>query len=409
MTAIASSLRHDIDEILPGVIADRRHIHEHPEVAFHEHATAAFVADRLAALGVDTIRTGLNGTGVTGTIVGTGPNPTAAPTRHILFRSELDGLPVAEETGAPYASQVAGVSHACGHDGNIAALLAVARILVQRRQEFAGSVTVLFQPAEELPPGGAKGMVEAGALDAVDAVVVAGISLFNDIGTIITSPGPILAASDIFTITITGTGGHAALPHLAIDPVVIAFQVGSALQTLVSREVDPMDRAVVSICSLHGGDTHNVIPETVSLAGTVRTFDPDVRAHIARRIGEIASGIAAASGASATLDYTWGYPVTVNDPAITRLVQEVAGEIVGADNVGPLTPLLGGEDAAYYLQAKPGCYAFVGARNADKGFTFMHHHPKFDFDEDALALDIELMVSIALRYLSLDRGVQSMT
>ncbi|MGC4192713.1 MAG: amidohydrolase [Thermomicrobiales bacterium] len=398
-------LRHDIDEILPGVIADRRHVHEHPEVAFHEHATAAFVADRLRALGVDEVRTGINGTGVTGTIVGT--HPADGPTRTILFRSELDGLPVQEETGVPYASQVDGVSHACGHDGNIAALLAVARILVQRRETFAGAVKVLFQPAEELPPGGAKGMVEAGSLDDVDALVVAGISLFNDLGTVITSPGPILAAADVFTVTIAGTGGHAALPHQAIDPVVIAFQVGSALQTLVSREVDPMDRAVVSICSLHGGDAHNVIPETVTLAGTVRTFDPDVRAHIARRIGEIASGIAAASGASATLDHTWGYPVTVNDPGITQLVQEVAAEIVGPEHVGPLTPLLGGEDAAYYLQAKPGCYAFVGARNPAKGFTFMHHHPKFDFDEDVLAIDIELMVAVALRFL--ERGADSAT
>lgn len=399
-TSISSFLRAEVDEILPGVIADRRHLHEHPEVAFHEHATAAFVAERLAALGVDEIRTGVNGTGVTGLIRGSGPNPSAGPTRTILFRSELDGLPVQEETGADYASHVAGVSHACGHDGNIAALLAVARILTLHRDAFAGAVKVFFQPAEELPPGGAKGMVAAGALDDVDAVVVAGISLFNDFGTVITSPGPILAASDNFTITILGKGGHAALPHQAIDPVVIAFQVGSALQTLVSREVDPLARAVVSICSLHGGDAHNVIPERVTLAGTVRTFDPDVRAHIARRIGEIASGIAAASGASATLDYTWGYPVTVNDPDITRLVQEVAATIVGDDGVGPLVPLLGGEDAAYLLEARPGCYAFVGARNADKGFTHMHHHPKFDFDEEALAIDVELMVAVALRYLA---------
>ena len=274
---VASNIRNDVDEILPGVIADRRHLHENPELGFQEFKTAEFVRQRLEALGVEDIRTGINVTGVTGLVRGTG----AGPGRNVLVRADMDALPIHEENEVEYKSQIDGVMHACGHDAHTSILLGLARILTDRKDEFSGTVKLLFQPAEELPPGGAKGMIEEGVLNdpPIEAVFGLHMSQGDPVGTISVGAGPVMAAADAFRIVVQGRGGHAAYPAENVDPVVIGAQIVVALQSLVSRETDPMESAVLSTCVFNAGDAFNVIPDTAELAGTVRTFKPDVRTY----------------------------------------------------------------------------------------------------------------------------------
>jgi amidohydrolase len=396
MVAVAG-LRETIEEIMPGVVADRRDLHENPELGFQEVRTAGVVADRLRALGVEDVRTGIAGTGVTGLIRGG-----KGDGKVVLLRADMDALPILEETGAEYASKTPGVMHACGHDAHTAILLAVARVLTERRDEFAGTVKVLFQPAEELPPGGAKPMIEAGVLDdpAVDAVFGLHINQDGPLGTVDLRSGPAMAAADRFTIAIKGKGGHGARPQDSVDPIVVGAQIVTALQTLVSREVDPIESAVVSVCAFLAGEAFNVIPDAAELRGTVRTFTAHNRDLLERRIGELAAGIGAAMGASVTTAYTRGYPATVNDPAMTELVRAAAVEVVGEENVIESPPMMGAEDFSYFLEQKPGSYFFVGSRNEERGLVWGHHHPKFDLDEAAMAVGIETMVRTTLRYLA---------
>lgn len=393
-------LRDDIDEILPGVIADRRHLHEHPELGFQEHETARFVTERLRSLGVEDIRTGIAVTGVTGLIHGTGSGP--GGNRVVLLRADMDALPIHEENVVDYRSAADGTMHACGHDAHTSILLGVTRMLVERRDQFAGTVKVLFQPAEELPPGGAEGMIRAGVLEDPHVDAVFGLHMANDteVGHVIVGAGPVMAAADGFTIRIQGQGGHGAYPSYCVDPIVVGAQIVASLQTLVAREVDPTLSAVVSTCIFKSGDAFNVIPDTAELGGTVRTFDSDVRDLLERRIGELASGIAMAM--RATVDYTYrrGYPATVNDPVATELVREAARDAVGRDKVLDADPKMGAEDFSYFLEERPGCYFFVGSRNESRGLVWGHHHPKFDIDEDSLAIGIETTVNTALRYLA---------
>jgi len=397
---VASSIRGDVDEILPGVIADRRHLHENPELGFQEFKTAEFVRQRLEALGVEDIQTGIAVTGVTGLIRGTADGPG----RNVLVRADMDALPIHEENEVDYKSQTDGVMHACGHDAHTSILLGLARVLTDRKDQFSGTVKVLFQPAEELPPGGAKAMVEAGVLNdpPIEAVFGLHMSQGDPVGTISVGSGPVMAAADAFKIVIQGRGGHAAYPSENIDPVVIGAQIVVALQSLVSRETDPMESAVLSTCIFNGGDAFNVIPDTVELAGTVRTFKPDVRDHMEKRIAEVASGIATAMQASAEVTYTRGYPATVNDEAMTDLAREAAIEVVGEENVIELAPKMGAEDFSYFLEQKPGSYFFVGSNNEDRGLVWGHHHPKFDIDEESLGAGLATMATSVLKYLTRD-------
>ncbi len=394
--ATATRLRDEIDEILPGVIADRRHLHQHPELGFQEVETARFVTERLRALGVDEIRTGIAQTGVTGLIRGgRGAGKT------VLLRADMDALPIQEENAVDYRSQHDGVMHACGHDAHTAMLLGVGRLLQERRDAFAGTVKLLFQPAEE-GGGGAKVMIDEGVLDdpKVDAAFGQHVAQEVPLGLVELRPGPAMASSDSFTVVIQGKGGHGARPQATIDPIAVGAQIVVALQTIVSRELDPTQEGVVTVGAFRAGEAHNVIPDTAELRGTVRSFTPENRQMLAERIEAMVRGIAAAMRAEVDFRYRFGYPPTVNEPAMTELVRGVAGEVVGPERVidGPLH--MGAEDFSYFLERVPGCFWFVGSRNEDKGLVWGHHHPRFDIDEQALAVGIETMVGTTLRYLA---------
>jgi amidohydrolase len=394
--AEATRLRDDIDEILPGVVADRRDFHQHPELAFQEVRTAGIVAERLRALGVEDVRTGIAQTGVTGLIHGT-----KGDGKTVLLRADMDALPILEENEVEYVSQTPGVMHACGHDAHTAMLLGVTRLLMDRRDDFAGTVKVLFQPAEEAPPGGAKAMIEAGVLEnpAVDAVFGLHVAQELPVGEIRLRAGPAMAAADRFHLRIRGKGGHGARPQSTIDPIVIGAYIVTAMQTLVSRTVDPTEEAVVTVGTFKSGEAFNVIPDTAELGGTVRTFTPENRDLIEERIGTVARGIAQAMGAEVDYVYTRGYPATVNDAAMTELVREEAAKVVGADNVLESPLLMGAEDFSYFLEARPGAFWFVGSNNPERGLIWGHHHPRFDIDEATMGVGIESMVNVALGYL----------
>jgi amidohydrolase len=394
----ATRLREDIDEIMPGVVADRRDFHEHPELAYQEVRTAGIVAERLRALGVEDVRTGIAQTGVTGLIRGTKPGDG----RTVLLRADMDALPIDEENDVEYRSRTPGVMHACGHDAHTAILLGVTRLLLDRRDEFAGTVKVLFQPAEEYPPGGAKPMIDAGVLGDPKVDAAFGLHIHQDapVGVIKVRSGPAMAAADRFHIVIHGKGGHGAKPHDTIDPVVIGSQIVTALQTLVSRAVNPTEEAVVTVGFFKAGGAFNVIPERAELGGTVRTFNAQNRDFLERRIGELVRGIATAMGGDAEFSYIRGYPATVNDPAMADLVREEAARVVGEENVREPSLMMGAEDFSYFLEAVPGTYWFVGSQNPERGLVWGHHHPRFDLDEAAMAIGMETMVNVALRYLA---------
>jgi amidohydrolase len=314
----------------------------------------------------------------------------------------MDALPILEENEVEYVSQTPGVMHACGHDAHTAMLLGVTRLLIDRREEFAGTVKVLFQPAEESPPGGAKPMIEAGVLEdpKVDAAFGLHIEQESPVGIVNSRPGPAMAAADRFHMVIRGKGGHGAKPHATVDPIVIGAQIVTALQTLVARAVDPTEEAVVTVGTFQAGMAFNVIPDTAELGGTVRTFKAENRDFLEERIETLARGIARAMGAELDFSYTRGYPATINDPTMTKLVREEAAKVVGDENAREHPLKMGAEDFSYFLEAVPGAFWFVGSQNPERGLVWGHHHPKFDLDEAALAIGMESMVNVALRYLS---------
>jgi len=397
MVATAPELRNDIDEILPGVVADRRFLHQNPELGFQEVITSAFVADRLTALGVEDIKTGIAKTGVTGLIRGTGTGPNAD--KVVLLRADMDALPIEEENDVEYRSTVPGKMHACGHDAHTAMLMGTARLLLARRDQFAGTVKVLFQPAEE-GGGGARVMIEEGVLEnpKVDAAFGIHVAQEEPIGTVSLKAGPMMAAADRFTVVIQGKGGHGAQPHTCIDPIAVGAQIVTALQTIVSREIDPVEPAVVTVGAFRAGEAANVIPDTAELRGTVRSFNPAVRQQLATRIQELIRGIASAMRADVEIAYNFGYPPTVNHPEMTEFARGVLGEVIGAENVMESALHMGAEDFSYFLENVPGCFWFVGSRNPDKGFIWSHHHPKFDIDEDAMSVGMETVTSVVLSY-----------
>ena len=399
MAATIPSLHDAVDEIQPGLVADRRHLHEHPELGMQEHETARFVADRLRQLGLEDIRTGLANTGVTALIRGTSSAGPGAG-KVVMLRADMDALPIEEETDVEYRSQNPGVMHACGHDAHTTILLGVARILMGRRGEFAGTVKVLFQPCEEQPPGGARFMIEQGALDdpPVDAAFGLHVAPDTPVGQVKVLAGPVSAASDTFLVEIQGRGGHGAYPQRTVDPVVVGARIISTLQALVSRETDPLEQAVITVGSLHAGEADNVVPDTSVLSGTVRTFSEATRTDFARRIPAVVTGVAEAMRATATIDYQPGYPSMVNDAAMVELVRRAATEVLGAENVLPGTPMMGVEDMAYYLQRVPGAFFNIGVGNEARGITAGVHHPRFDLDEASLAVGVEVMTIVALRW-----------
>lgn len=363
----------------------RRQIHQHPETMFAVEKTAAFVADKLREFGVDEIVTGIGQTGVVGLIKGKGPG------RTIGLRADMDALPITETTGKPWASTVPGKMHACGHDGHTAMLLGAAKYLAETRN-FEGNVAVIFQPAEE-GGGGGNEMVKDGMMERFRIDEVYGMHNMPGmpVGQFGTRPGPIMAATDEFDIVVKGRGGHAAQPHRTIDPVVIGAQVVTTLQTLVSRNTDPIASLVVSVTKFNAGFAHNVIPEEARLAGTVRTLSPALREEAEARIRQVCAGIAAANGAEIAVTYQRNYPVVVNHEAETGHVVAVASEIAGAGNVNDaLNPMMGGEDFAYMLLARPGAFIFIG-----NGDTAGLHHPAYDFNDDAIPHGVSYWVKLA--------------
>ncbi len=368
----------------------RRDIHAHPETAFEEHRTSEFVAQRLAEFGIEMHR-GLAGTGVVGTLEGSRPGG-----RAIAIRADMDALPVHEKNRFGHCSTHDGKMHACGHDGHTTMLLGAARYLAETRN-FAGTVHFIFQPAEE-SEGGARVMLEEGLFQKFPVEAVYGMHNWPGlpVGQFGVRPGPLLAASDTFEITVEGKGAHGAMPHTGIDPVVTAAQIVLALQTIRSRITHPLDGAVVSVTQVHGGDAWNVIPDEVVLRGTARSFKPEVQDAIESGIHRIAEGVAAANGAKVRVRYERRYPATVNSVAETEVAIGAAVEVAGDRNVlRDYTPSMGAEDFAFMLQAKPGCYILIG-----NGESASLHNSHYDFNDDALPLGASYWARLVERVLS---------
>ncbi|MEK5504792.1 MULTISPECIES: M20 metallopeptidase family protein [Paenibacillus] len=374
------------------LIAWRRHLHQHPELSFEETNTSAFIADQLRSFGIE-VRTNVGGNGVLGFLEG------GQPGRTIAFRADFDALPIQDEKEVPYKSTVPGVMHACGHDGHTAALLGVARVLSHNREALKGKIVFIFQHAEEKPPGGAKFMIEDGCLEGVEAVY--GIHLASEIpfGKIGLKSGPAMAAVDAFTIQINGKGGHGARPHQTVDSIVIGSQIVNGLQQVVSRRVDPIESAVLTIGVFQAGTAFNVIADKAKIEGTVRTFNKEVRKEVENEIRSIVKGLTEAYHAGYEMDYLNGYPSLVNAEVETERVRELIGRLYGADAFLDLKPVMGAEDFAYYLEQRPGAFIHVGARNEDERTHFAHHHPHFDFDERALLVSGHIFLALALEYL----------
>jgi hippurate hydrolase len=363
-------------DLMPEITRWRHHLHQRPELQFDVHDTARFVAERLRAFGCDEVVEGIGRTGVVGVIRGR----LGSSQRAIGLRADMDALPIMEATGRPWASTVPGRMHACGHDGHTAMLLGAAQYLAETRQ-FDGAVVLIFQPAEE-GGGGGRAMVRDGLMERFGIEAVFGMHNWPGlpIGQFQTRPGPLLASADTIEIRVNGRGGHAALPYQCIDPIVIAAAIVSATQSIVARSVDPIRSAVVSITTIAAGDTDNVIPDTAVMTGTVRTLDAAVRDQIEARLRQIVEATAAAYGGTATLFYRRGYPTTVNHAAETELAVTVAQEIAGAAGVdGAAQPIMGAEDFAYMLEARPGAMVFIG-----NGSTAGLHHPAYDFTDDVI-------------------------
>lgn len=378
--------------LAPQLTAWRRHLHMHPELSFEERETARFVAAALAEAGIAVQRP--TPTGVVGVITGGRPGPV------IALRADMDALPIQEQNDVGYASRRPGVMHACGHDGHTAILLGTGRVLAGLAGALPGEIRLIFQPAEERPPGGALSLIEAGVLDGVKAAV--GLHLWADlpVGKASVRPGHVMANADEFTITVTGQGGHGSQPHRAVDAVVVAAQIVLNLQTIISRRTDPLRPAVISVGTIQAGYAFNVIAPSAKLTGTVRTFDPETREQVRAEMERVVRHTCAMSGATGAFAFFGGYPAVVNDPAVTAVVAEAAREALGSDALVDMDPSMGGEDFAYFAQRVPACYVFLGAGNPDRGIVHPHHHPRFDIDEDALPLGVELLCRAAVRLLT---------
>lgn len=380
------------DKYFDEVVKLRRTIHSNPELAFEEHETSKLVASTLEKYGVD-VKRGIARTGILGTLKGKGKGKTVA------LRSDMDALPIPEATGLPFASKNQGKMHACGHDAHTAIGLGAAMILSELRDEFSGEVRFLFQPSEEKNPGGAPFMIEDGALEGVDEIYGLHVIAQNDAGTVGFCEGEMMASADELYITIKGKSGHGARPQFAIDPIVTSAQVILALQTLVSRNLDPFKQGVITIGSVHGGFAPNIIPEEVKLVGTLRSMTKEWRDYAHIRVKEITEGICAAAGAVCEVLIDKGYPVLRNEPGKTVFAEDCAIELFGSDNVFKADRLMGAEDFAYYLEKVPGTFYRLGIRNQKQGITADIHNDHFTIDEEALKTGIAMQAYLAVKAL----------
>lgn len=383
----ASRIRLEIRSLQAQLVEWRRGLHQRPELGFKEKLTSAFIAQKLQEWGISH-QTGVAGTGIVALIEGGQPGPVLG------IRADMDALPIHEANEVPYRSQHEGRMHACGHDGHVAIALGTAYYLAQHRDQLAGTVKFIFQPAEE-GPGGAKPMIDAGALENPSLDAIIGLHLWNNLplGMVGVRAGALMAAVEQFDLVVQGRGGHGAMPHQTVDAIVVASQIVNALQTVVARNLDPIQSGVVTVGKFHAGTARNVIADSATLSGTVRYFDPKFSTFFETRIQELIDGICQGFGATYSLKYEKLYPPVMNDRAIADLVRSVAEAVVETPvGVVPECQTMGGEDMSYFLQEVPGCYFFLGSANVDKGLAYPHHHPRFDFDETALGLGVEMFV-----------------
>ena len=393
MASKPQAVRELDDATTQHLVTHRRQLHASPELSFKEHVTAHYIAERLETLGLDKLTQGVGGTGVVAEIHGDRPG------RAVMVRADMDGLPLTETTDVPFRSTHLGVMHACGHDVHMAIALELARWLAERRHELPGMVRFAFQPAEE-QAGGAKPMIDAGVLNGIDRVI--GLHVWSPLptGQLGVPRGIVMASADMFTLTIRGRGGHGAQPQLTIDAVVIAAEVVMALQTLVSRETSPVAPVVITLGSVHGGTAANIVAGEVVIQGTLRTFDAELRARLLTRIVQVAEGIAGAMRGSSKFQLNSGTPPVVNNPAMAELVSEAASSVLGNEAVVPLEPLMVGEDFAYFLEERPGCFFLLGG--APEGPPVVHHTPEFRIDERCLPIGFQVMCAAVLRLLQPD-------
>jgi len=381
-------IKKEIEELTGKIIAWRRDFHRHPETAFQEHRTSAVLRNFLEDHGIPVQV--MAKTGLRGLLEGKPGGKTVA------LRADIDALPLKEEGDKEYKSENPESTHACGHDGHMAILMGAIELLCRRKEILRGNVVFLFQPSEERIPGGAKLMIEEGALEGVDAIF--GLHLWQLLSTGVVGivKGAMMAQPDKFTIRIRGKGGHGSMPHQTVDPILVASHLVVNIQSIASRNIDPLKPAVVSLGTIEGGTIYNIIPEEVVLTGTVRSFDAGVQKLSETRLKEITEGTCAAFGATGEFQYEKGYPPLVNDEAMVDFVAQTAGDIFGKEHVQEISPVMGGEDFAYFLQKVPGAFLFFGMGD---GMAYPHHHPAFDMDEKALPQATLLMTALALAYL----------
>ncbi|KYG59635.1 M20 metallopeptidase family protein [Planococcus maritimus] len=376
-----------IDSLQQDMVDIRRHLHMHPELSHQEVETPAYIAERLEEMGVE-VRRGVGGRGVVGTIRGGKPGKT------IAFRADFDALPIDDQKDAPYKSMVPGVMHACGHDGHTAGLLGFAKAMMAIKDELPGTIVLIHQFGEELSPGGARAMIEDGCLDGVDLVFGAHLQSKMESGKVYLRDGYLQASEDAIKINVYGSGTHGAEPHTGIDPILAASHIMVALQSIVSRNADPLKELVVSIGKFHAGDADNVIPSKAVMEGTIRVFDPELRKLASERVRGVAENVAAAMGARAEVIVETGYDSLWNHPEAAEIVRTSARPVVGEDNVIDIAPVMPVEDFSYYTQAKPGAFFFIGAKMADEMLVYPHHHENFDFNEDAMNTTAKVFASI---------------
>ncbi|MFM9276642.1 M20 metallopeptidase family protein [Paenibacillus jiagnxiensis] len=381
-----------LEELFPEMVACRRDFHMYPELSFMEEETPRKIAAFLSELGLE-VRTGVGGKGVVATLKGGRPGKTVA------LRADFDALPIQDQKQVEYKSRIPGVMHACGHDIHTAALMGVAKVLSEVKNEINGNVVFIYQFAEEQIPGGAKPMIEDGCLMDVDVIYGAHVSSAIPAGIFSTLEGYVHAAGDTFEIEIIGKGGHGASPHLTIDPLMAGGQLVVALQQIVGQRVDPIQPAVISVGTFHAGQAANIIPEIATITGTVRTYDEQVRDFIEKSIGKLASSICEAADAKVNYTYSRGYPALWNHPAETQRIERLAKRIFGEEQVRKYTPSMGMEDFAYYVKEIPGNYFFIGGRNESINAVYPHHHALFDADERSM-LDIgKVFIAAVFDYL----------
>jgi len=388
-----------LERLYPSMVEWRRHLHQHPELSFAESETSRWIAGHLKRMGCEVYRN-KKGHGLIAAIKGNRPGPV------IALRADMDALPIQDEKLCPYASTVPNVMHACGHDGHTSALLAVAAYYTANREELQGERRLLFQPAEEVTPGGALEMIEEGALEGIAAIY--GVHLWTPLpyGKLASRPGPLMSAADEFELELIGRGGHGGLPHEAIDAIMVGVSIVQTLQTIVSRNINPLQPAVLTIGSFQAGAANNVIAETCHLKGTIRSFDEQTRSLMHNRLEQVIASTCHLYGAAYKLDIKLGYPPVVNDELETERFFQVGEQLSGKEAVVLAEQITVAEDFAYYLQQKPGCFIFVGAGNHELGASYPHHHPKFDIDERAILTAAKLLIAMAEHKASEKRGTQ---